>query len=59
MVEHALFDHLIRPQEERLRDREPERLGGLEVDYQLELSGLLTHYHSAQRLSSPQPTTEE
>src|SRR5438445_2462137 len=36
-----LFDHLIRPQQQRLRDRQPERLGGLEVDDQLELGGLL------------------
>src|SRR5262249_24223532 len=31
------FDHLIRPLHERRRDRETERLGGLEVDDQLEL----------------------
>jgi len=35
------LDHLIRPLEQRRRDREPERLGGLEVDYQLEFGGLL------------------
>src|SRR5207249_3515817 len=29
-----------RPQQERLRDRQPERLRGLEVDDQLELGGL-------------------
>jgi hypothetical protein len=27
---------LIGTQEERLRDREPERLGGLEIDHELE-----------------------
>ena len=31
-VEHGLFDRLIRPPQDRLRDRETERLGGLEVD---------------------------
>ena len=35
-----LLDHLIRPLQERGRDREAERLGGLEVDHQLELRGL-------------------
>src|SRR5262247_4141899 len=34
------FDHLIRPLQERRRDREAESLGGLEVDDQLELNGL-------------------
>src|SRR5258707_15389820 len=36
-----LFDYLIRPQQERLWDRQAEGLGGLEVDDQLELGGLL------------------
>jgi hypothetical protein len=36
-----LFDHLIRPLQERLRNCEAERLGGLEVDHQLELADLL------------------
>ena len=36
-----LLDHLIRPQQERLRDRQPEGLGGLEVDEQVELRRLL------------------
>jgi hypothetical protein len=35
-----LFDHLIRPLEERRRDRQAEGLGGLEIDDQLELGGL-------------------
>ena len=35
------LDHVIRPLQERRRDREAERLGGLEVDDQLELTGLL------------------
>jgi len=35
--EVLLFDHLIRPPQQRLRDREPEGLRGLEVDDQLEL----------------------
>src|SRR5881397_2132666 len=34
-------DHLIRPQQQRGRDREAEGLGGLEVDDQLELGRLL------------------
>jgi hypothetical protein len=33
--------YLIRPQEQRRRDREAERLGSLEVDEQLELRGRL------------------
>jgi hypothetical protein len=37
---HGLLDHLIRPLEERRRDRQAESLGGLEVDHQLELRGL-------------------
>ena len=41
LVEHRLLDDLVRPQQQRLRDRAPERLGGLEIDDQLELRGLL------------------
>jgi hypothetical protein len=37
----ALFDHLIRPLKQRLRDRQAEGPGGLEVDHQLELGRLL------------------
>src|ERR1700675_2359422 len=33
----VLFDHLIRALQERRGDREAERLGGLEIDDQLEL----------------------
>jgi 7-cyano-7-deazaguanine synthase len=36
-----LLNDLIRPRQHRLRDRETERLGGLEVDDQLELRRLL------------------
>src|SRR5215831_9066142 len=36
-----LLDDLIGGREDRLRDREPERLGRLEVDDELELGGLL------------------
>ena len=36
-----LLDNFVRPQEERRRDRQPQDLGGLEVDDQLELGGLL------------------
>ena len=35
------FDHLIGPTEYRLRDRQAERLGGLEVDDQLDFGRLL------------------
>src|SRR6266446_4203749 len=37
----SLFDHLIRPLQERGRDRQVESLGGLEIDDQLELGGPL------------------
>jgi hypothetical protein len=37
----GLLDYLIRSLQERRRDRQAERLGGLEVDDQLELRGLL------------------
>jgi len=37
----ASLDRLIRPQQQRRRNREAERLRGLEVDDQLELGGLL------------------
>jgi hypothetical protein len=35
-----LFDHLVGAGEQRLRQGEAERLGGLEVDHQLELCRL-------------------
>ena len=41
MIEHGLLDNLVRPQQQRLRDREAQRLRGLEVDNQLELDRLL------------------
>ena len=37
----SLLNQLIRSEEERLRDREAERLGGLEVDEQMDLGRLL------------------
>src|SRR5215467_4716356 len=37
----ALLDHFIRPRQQRLRDRQAKGFGGLEVDDQLELGGLL------------------
>jgi hypothetical protein len=33
----SLFDHVVGAGEERWRDSEPERLGSLQVDNQLEL----------------------
>ena len=41
MVEHALFDDPVRSPEDRRRDRQPERLRGLEVDDELKFRGLL------------------
>jgi hypothetical protein len=35
------FDHLVRPQQQQRRDREAERLRGLEVHDQIELDRLL------------------
>ena len=37
----SAIDDFIRLQEQRLRDCQPERPGGLEIDHQFELSGLL------------------
>jgi len=37
----ASFDHLVGAGEQRNWEREPERLGSLEVDDQLDFSGLL------------------
>jgi hypothetical protein len=34
----VLLDHLIRPLQERRRDRQAEGLGGLQVDEQIELA---------------------
>ena len=36
-----LFNHLVRPLQERRRDRQAESLGDLEVDHEFERSGLL------------------
>jgi hypothetical protein len=41
LIAHALFDDLVRPQHQRRRDRQPERIGGVHVDDQLEFRGLL------------------
>src|SRR5436309_3058864 len=35
------LDYLVRPQQQCLRDREPQRLRGLEIDEELELGRLL------------------
>ena len=37
----ALPNHLVRAQQERLRDRETERFGGLQIDHELKLHRLL------------------
>ena len=41
LVEHALLDDLVRPPQDRRRDRKAKRLCGLQVDHELELRGLL------------------
>ena len=43
LLEHpnCLSDHFIRPPQQRRRDRQAERLRGLEVYDELELGGLL------------------
>ena len=41
LVEHELLDHLGRLEKQRMGDREAQRLRGLEVDHELELSRLL------------------
>jgi hypothetical protein len=38
--QHALLDDPIRPQQQRLRDRDADGLRGLHVDHQLELRRL-------------------
>jgi len=48
-----LFDHLVRPQQERLRNRAPRRLGDLEVDDQLDLRRCLTGKSGLAPLGSP------
>ena len=37
----ALFDHLVGAQQDRAGKRDPERLGGLEIDDELEFGWLL------------------
>ena len=36
-----LLDHLVRPPQQGVRDRQPARLGSLEVDNEIELRRLL------------------
>src|SRR5437867_9035648 len=38
---HALLDHPIRPDQNAMRDRQPKRPGGLEINHQLKLCRLL------------------
>src|SRR5262249_19358771 len=40
-VSSRSINYLIRPQEQRLRNRQTDRLRGVEIDAQLELGGLL------------------
>ena len=40
LVEHGLLDDVVGPEQERLRDRQAERLRGIQIDDQLELCGL-------------------
>ena len=48
----VLLDHLTRPLQEHRRDRQAEGLGGLEIDDEFELGGLLNgqigYLHSMQ-----------
>src|SRR5438034_9287627 len=44
-----LLDHLVCTLQERLRDRKPERLGGLEIDDEVELVDLLNGQISGAR----------
>src|SRR2546427_198609 len=37
----TLLDHLVRPEQEGLRNGQPNGFGRLEIDHQLELGGLL------------------
>jgi hypothetical protein len=41
MVKQGLFDHLVRTEQERLRNHQPQSLRGLEVDDQFKLGRLL------------------
>ena len=41
LVEQWLLDDLVRSQQQRLRDRQAQSFGGLQVDHQLELRRLL------------------
>src|SRR5438105_5017653 len=41
MSAYPSLDHLVRAQQDRLRDRETKGLRGLKVDHQVELRGLL------------------
>src|SRR6266852_4759497 len=47
-----LSDHLVRQEQERRRDGDPERLGGLQVDDELKLHGLL--HGQVGRLGAPE-----
>jgi hypothetical protein len=47
LIRGPSLDDLVRPQQQRLRDRQAEGLGGLEVDDQLELGRLLVQPSTA------------
>src|SRR5262245_25433541 len=42
--QYRLLDHVVGADEDRLRDGQPERLGGLEIDHQLEFGRLFNRH---------------
>src|SRR5215813_3512170 len=51
LVEHGLLDHLVRPQQQRLRNGQSESLGRFHVDDKLELRRLLDRKVAGSRAS--------